>query len=228
MKRAIMCKSVFRFAVKNPTPTTPTLSPDVRAALTAEANQAWEHYRHVENQRNSYIGFFLTAVLGFIALIGTISAIVKSSYVGWPLISLGIAADFFSCLSIGIFLAIRRFDSVLNLYAQIILETRDTIFSDAPEEIRTSLHRLSIYGREPLYPYDEQMIVETSFAVLAGIFTSCSTAISILALTITGFTLPQQTVAASVALFGVSIFVVFLILFRRIKRIPIPDLKAIH
>jgi hypothetical protein len=111
----------------------------------------------------------------------------------------------------------------LNLYAQIIVDARNTIFSDAPEEIHTSLHLFSIYGREPLYPYDEQMIVETSFAVLAGIFTSCSIGTSILALIITGFTLPQQIVAASIALFGVSIFVLFLIMLRGIKRIAIPD-----
>jgi hypothetical protein len=79
MKRAIVSRSVFRHSVKNPTHAMPTLDPDVRAALTAESNQAWEHYRHIENQRNSCIGFFLTAVLGFIALIGTISAIVKSN-----------------------------------------------------------------------------------------------------------------------------------------------------
>ena len=221
-----MSKSILRRAKTNATPTIPSLNADVRAALIAESSQAWEHYRHIENQRNSYIGFFLTAILGFIALIGSLSAIVKSSFIGWPLLTLGIGANFFGCLSVGIFLAIRRFNSVLNLYAQIIVDVRNLIFSDAPKAVRASLPLFSIYGRGALSRYDEQMIAEAGFAAFSGIFASCSTAIAILAFIAKGFTSPQQIAAIGIALFGISIFVFLLFLLRKTKRTPAPALNS--
>jgi hypothetical protein len=213
-------------SLKNDSDPASLLDPAVRSALVAESTQAWDHYRHVENQRNSYIGFFLTANLGFTALVGTVSAIVKARFLGWPTVALGFAFLFFECLSIGIFLAIRRFDSVLNLYAQIIVDARTMIFSDAPDEIRTALHQFSIYGRMPKHPYDEQMIVEASFAALAGVYTICATALPIFSFVVSGFTTTQRVVSITVALTALVIYGLFLTLLGKIRRVPTPNLQS--
>jgi len=49
-----------------------SFSPDTIKFLKEEFNQAWSHYRHLENGRNKYVGFSFTLILGTVGFIAAI------------------------------------------------------------------------------------------------------------------------------------------------------------
>jgi len=81
----------------------------LRSALTYDGDQAWTHYRHLESQRNQFLGFFFTATIGSI---GFLVALASSPSAREDVIWVGSAAIGFllMLLSIAMYGAVRKIE----------------------------------------------------------------------------------------------------------------------
>ena len=83
--------------------------------LIGEYQQAWDHYRHIENARTQYLGFFFTASLGGVALAAPILA-ANAGRLDIQLVSLGSFTAVFEVFALFVLMSVSRFGVVLLRY----------------------------------------------------------------------------------------------------------------
>lgn len=104
-----------------------------------EGGQAWEHYRHVENERNSYLVFFFTVSLASVALIVTLPL--------WAGCVISCAA---ASLGLLVYWSVERFRYILKFYDGLIIEIREALAGGAGEEAEGFVQRAYVRQHLPL------------------------------------------------------------------------------
>jgi hypothetical protein len=138
-------------------------------ALVYEGQQHWLHYRHIEQERNQFLGFFFTLL---VAIVGFFVA-VSSRLPSWPVVALGLTcmAAVFGLISVLIFASVRKFGAALHAYDRDIERIRGALLARADPgrthlvSERTSMRPTSLH---PLF--DPQFAAEAivgTFAVVA-------------------------------------------------------------
>jgi hypothetical protein len=92
-----------------------------------EGQQQWLHYRHIEQERNQFLGFFFTLL---VAIVGFFVA-VSSRAPDWPSLAMGVTsmAALLGMISVLIFASVRKFGAALNEHDQDIARIRESLFS---------------------------------------------------------------------------------------------------
>ena len=114
--------------------------------LLQELDQSWEHYRHLEDTRVKYLGFYFTILLGSIGIVATIGPRVPQKPDGIALLLVFASAYLaaFFAMNMIIYAAVRRLGVVLKSY--------DTIMTNIREYFRGA------------HGYPEQLFVRPPFA----------------------------------------------------------------
>lgn len=139
-------------------------------ALLYEASQAWDHYRHVENQRNQYVAFSFTVALASLGLVASIAASADTPSVAVTVSAA--TATFTGALALVTYWSIQRFRHILAFYNKLIRTIRRELFKGSERE-SLWINELEIYKILPsavsgrlLGP---QAIAELSLLVLMSI-----------------------------------------------------------
>jgi hypothetical protein len=116
----------------------PELTEADRQILIYEGEQSWEHYRHVENQRNTFVGVLLTIAIAAIGLMASLSlrngrgaedlAFAVSCPLACAVMSMGLI----------VYWSVQRFEHILYFYQQVMIHIRDTL------AVSVNLNRLGI------------------------------------------------------------------------------------
>jgi ABC-type multidrug transport system fused ATPase/permease subunit len=91
-----------------------------------ELEEIWEHYRHLENQRNSYLVAFLTVTSAAIGFVVTLAAI-RNGTSGTRVVFVAACPISAAAITFGVFAyaAIIRFSFLLREYQKMLVEVRD-------------------------------------------------------------------------------------------------------
>jgi hypothetical protein len=108
----------------------------VTDALVYEGQQHWLHYRHIELERNQFLGFFFTLL---VAVVGFFVAI-SNGAPDWPTLAMGMTAmaGVQGLISLVIFASVRKFGAALKVYGRDIARIRGALF-DRMADGRTHL-----------------------------------------------------------------------------------------
>ncbi len=92
-----------------------------------EGQQHWLHYRHIEQERNQFLGFFFTLLVAIVGFFVAVSARSPS----WPTLAMGLASmgAVLAMISLLIFASVRKFGAALTVYDQEIARIRESLFS---------------------------------------------------------------------------------------------------
>lgn len=115
---------------------------DERELLNNEFQQAWEHYRHLENARATYMQFFYTVIFAAFGFLITLHEQFKE------LSSVGLAALLvaLSVFSTYIYLNVSKIKYVREHYMNTVNEIRKIMYSDYESRIRLFDFRLANNG----------------------------------------------------------------------------------
>ncbi|MEM9649400.1 MAG: hypothetical protein AAF969_13050, partial [Bacteroidota bacterium] len=113
-----------------------------REVLLSEYNQAWEHYRHLENARTRYMNFFFTALFAIIGLYSTLLNIDEFKLGGLQVVLGIILLQIFLLFSLFIFVNITRIGRVLVGYNAVKKKLRKSLFvnTHVPKKISVRYH----------------------------------------------------------------------------------------
>ncbi|GAB3839398.1 hypothetical protein ACFPIJ_34940 [Dactylosporangium cerinum] len=130
-----------------------------------EGQQHWLHYRHIELERNQFLGFFFTLLVAIVGFFVAISARAAD----WPTIAIGLTAmaAVLGLISLLIFASVRKFGAVLDVYDRDIARIRQALFEKAQDE-RTHLAT----GKAVMQPVILHRVFDPQFAaeVIIGTF----------------------------------------------------------
>lgn len=102
-------------------------------AFIHESVQNWQHHRHLESQRNQYLGFFFTALLASVGLLAALAG--KQDFDPQVLIAVGSVLSFvLNAISFGIYAAVCKIGAVLRFYDAEIALLRRRMFKDLTVE----------------------------------------------------------------------------------------------
>jgi hypothetical protein len=145
-------------------------------ALVYEAQQLWLHYRHVEQERNQFLGYFFTllvAIVGFFVAIG-------SRAPTWPTLAMGLSAmaAVLGLICFLIFTSVRKFGAALNIYDREIDRIREALAAllDVERTHLTPEHRAFSMSVEPS---TLQRVFDPQFAAEVIVGTSALAAIGL-------------------------------------------------
>lgn len=103
--------------------------------LKQEFTEAWNHYRHLENDRTRYLGFFFTLLIASIGLLlnalATVSPTSPTPY--WFVPGVFLLAWLFDALSLFIYANIKKSAFILRHYFNIMWRIRELIYEDPPK-----------------------------------------------------------------------------------------------
>lgn len=117
-------------------------------ALVYNGQQHWLHYRHIEQERNQFLGFFFTLLVAIVGFFVAVSA--RSS--SWPTLAMGLAAmaAVLGMISLLIFVSVRKFGAALHVYDRDIeriraslsslFETQEIDLAPEHREVSMSMH----------------------------------------------------------------------------------------
>ena len=91
--------------------------------LLEDYRQAWDHYRHVEDERLRYLTIYFTATLGSAAIAAPLLA-ASSLDSGGQLLAVATFLGVFQAFSFFVSVTIRRFGTVLLHYSTVMHENR--------------------------------------------------------------------------------------------------------
>ncbi|MEV0566575.1 hypothetical protein [Dactylosporangium sp. NPDC050588] len=105
-------------------------------ALMYEGQQHWLHYRHIEHERNQFLGYYFTLLVAIIGFFVAVSARMTN----WPDVAIGVAsmAWVLGMVSLLILVSVRKFGMALRAYDRDIARIRASLFALADGE-RTHL-----------------------------------------------------------------------------------------
>jgi hypothetical protein len=121
-------------------------SADLDALIRREFDQAWEHSRHIENQRNQYTGFMFAAVASFAPVVAATESIPVAAAT-LTLIVLGETA-LYVLLAGFILLTQRRWTAVYRHYQNVIQEIRHRSADNQTDEFEKVMDWLDVL-RDP-------------------------------------------------------------------------------
>jgi hypothetical protein len=143
--------------------------------LCHEFDQAWEHYRHNENTRSQYLGYFFVLVVGSAAF-G--AQTIKSHTLSAPLdlVLFGVFLLTLAFLTGFVYLGVRKAGIVLAHYESLWNDIRKYFYSDIDREtkpyeslnIRGSGHRALISRWTRMQSSSEFILLFFSFLVVAS------------------------------------------------------------
>ncbi|MFF5225921.1 hypothetical protein [Dactylosporangium sp. NPDC000521] len=95
--------------------------------LMYEGQQHWLHYRHIEQERNQFLGYYFTllvAIIGFFVAVG-------AQMTNWPDVAIGVAsmAWVLGMVSLLILVSVRKFGMALRAYDRDIARIRASLFA---------------------------------------------------------------------------------------------------
>jgi hypothetical protein len=171
-------------------------------ALVYEGQQHWLHYRHIEQERNQFLGFFFTLLVAVVGFFVAISARATS----WPALAMGLTAmaAVVGMINLLIFISVRKFGAALHVYDRDVERIRASLFA-LVESGRTHLaaeHRTVAMRmrHRPLH-----RLVDPQFAaeVIVGTFAAAAFGVQVFvaaaALVSDDFSAGQRTVACALA-----------------------------
>jgi hypothetical protein len=116
--------------------------------LREEYRQAWDHYRHVEAERDQRINYFFTITL---AVVGFSIAITGTSLNGnGLLLSIAAAATVYTWVAISLHLDVMTFGIVLGHYLNVIQSLRAVFYQSQPDEVREFVESLDVGRSQPM------------------------------------------------------------------------------
>jgi hypothetical protein len=171
-------------------------------ALVYEGQQHWLHYRHIEQERNQFLGFFFTLLVTIVGFFVAISSRVPS----WPTLAMGLTAmaAVLGMISSVIFTSVRKFGAALRVYDRDIDRIRTSLFS-LVETGRTHLdpeHPTASMGMQPSKlqrVFDPQFAAEVIVGTFAVIAFGVQIFVAVDSLVSDDFSAAQQTLACGLA-----------------------------
>jgi hypothetical protein len=168
---------------KTHAPREPSSSPDAEGLLMREFDQAWAHYRAADTMRTQFLGFVFTVTLGAAALSGGIASPDKlSQTLGF--VAFAALLDIYLFLLAGVYLSIRKLDTVMRHYEQVFKGVRDYFYQNVD---RTTEPYSTLNIRESDAPIMTgsvrrrllriQTVSEIVVTVFAAIATACEVAL---------------------------------------------------
>jgi hypothetical protein len=178
-------------------------------ALVYEGQQHWLHYRHIEQERNQFLGFFFTLL---VAIVGFFVA-VRSRAPSWPSLALGVAAmaALLGMISLLIFASVRKFGAALGEHDRDIARIRESLFSlvDGGKSHLASEPRTVSMRMRPVMlhrVFDPQFAAEAIVGIFAVVTFGVQVFVAVAALLSDAFSTGQRVVAC--ALVSVSVVAV--------------------
>ncbi|MEV4515683.1 hypothetical protein AB0K00_42865 [Dactylosporangium sp. NPDC049525] len=172
-----------------------------------EGQQHWLHYRHIEQERNQFLGFFFTLL---VAIVGFFVA-VSSREPTWPELAMGLSimAAVLGTISLLIFASVRKFGAALLAYDRDIARVRESLFelveparthlASEPGTIATRMRPMMLHRVfDP--QFSAEVIVGTSAALAAGV----QVFVAVDSLVVDGFSPGQQAIACALAAVSVA------------------------
>jgi hypothetical protein len=171
-------------------------------ALVYEGQQHWLHYRHIEQERNQYLGFFFTLL---VAIVGFFVA-VSSRAPGWPRLAMGLTAmaAVLGLVSTLILISVRKFGAALHVYDRDIERIRASLFAMVQAD-RTHLaagHHTVAMRMQPSAVYrlvDPQFAAEVIIGTFAAVAFGLQLFVAADALLSDDFSAGQRTTACVLA-----------------------------
>ncbi|WP_327001474.1 hypothetical protein OHA72_41040 [Dactylosporangium sp. NBC_01737] len=167
-----------------------------------EGQQHWLHYRHIEQERNQFLGFFFTLLVAIVGFLVAISARSPT----WPELAMGLTAiaAVLGTISLLIFASVRKFGAALRVYDRDIARIRESLF-ERVEPART--HLVSEPGTiamrmRPLMlhrVFDPQVAAEVIVGTSAVVAVGVQLFVAVDSLVAGGFSAGQRVVACTLA-----------------------------
>ncbi|GAA3262430.1 hypothetical protein ACFO1B_57040 [Dactylosporangium siamense] len=133
-----------------------------------EGQQHWLHYRHIELERNQFLGFFFTLLVAIVGFFVAISARAQD----WPALATGLTAmaAVLGLISLLILASVRKFGAVLDVYDRDIARIRQALF-ERVQDGRTHLATNGA-GKAGMQPLILHRVFDPQFAaeVIVGTF----------------------------------------------------------
>jgi hypothetical protein len=157
---------------------TASMTKAYRDHLGREFDQAWQHYRHLENLRNQYLNYALTLTLAVMASSIPLSSIVRDN----PRLLL-LSASFVLVYTLFVALTcagVFNIRSLNNHHTLVLLTIRDHLLSGGPEAIDVSfLNRRHYADRFPLGRFlRNQAWAEVMLMIMLALASSASVALA--------------------------------------------------
>jgi hypothetical protein len=99
----------------------------VTDALVYEGQQHWLHYRHIEQERNQFLGYFFTLLVAIVGFFVAFSARAPD----WPTLAMGLTAmaAVLGMISTLILASVRKFGAALSMHDRDIARIRSSLFA---------------------------------------------------------------------------------------------------
>ena len=100
------------------------------AALIYEGKEAWAHYRHIEQERNQFLGFFFTLIIGVVGLYSSHCGSNRTIGVDSLILAIDITCGALAIMSFFIYVSLKKFGAALVLYEQEVAKIRKILFAE--------------------------------------------------------------------------------------------------
>lgn len=171
-------------------------------ALVYEGQQHWLHCRHIEQERNQFLGFFFTLLVAIVGFFVAISARAPS----WPALAMGLTsmAAVLGMISLLIFASVRKFGAALAEYDGEIARIRESLFSlfERGQTHLAAEHRTVSMRMTPVMlhrVFDPQFTAEVTVGTFALVAFGLQVYVAADALTSADFSAGQRAVACVLA-----------------------------
>jgi hypothetical protein len=137
--------------------------------LLQEFNQAWDHYRHLENVRTKYMNFFFTAVFAVFGLYTALFKVDQFNLDDFDLIIVLVLINTFSIFTLFVFINITRIGNVLDGYSNIIKRLRVLLYGKKkliPEKISVREHLADKKTKFQSVQYSAETILKFSMFLM--------------------------------------------------------------
>lgn len=169
--------------VRSSSPTTDSTHPSSIApsdppgysTLLLDFNQVWSHYRHVENERNQFTGYFFTALLASIGFFVAFLSSTQRPNFGWSVVGTVLFTHVFSVISFVIYSSVKKFGEVISAYAMMMHDVWPRLYLNADPKIAEMADSLNVHRRlrpimySRLYSaqWNSEVIIAGTIALLA-------------------------------------------------------------
>ncbi|MGI5183162.1 hypothetical protein ACQEVZ_43585 [Dactylosporangium sp. CA-152071] len=176
-------------------------------ALMYEGQQHWLHYRHIEQERNQFLGYFFTLLVAIVGFFVAISA----QMANWEDVAVGVSSMAWALglVSLLILASVRKFGAALRAYDRDIARIRASLFAAADGK-RTHLatDRVTVGGG--VRPTTLHRMFDPQFTAEAIVGTTIAVAFGVQVVVAAGtllsdsFTVTQQAFACGLVLASVA------------------------
>jgi len=115
-----------------------------------EGQQAWEHYRHVEAERNQYLGYFFTIAIAAMGLFATLNAYGGQTQRALTITISAAICPMVASLGLIVYWSVEQFRHVLAFYNMKVVEIRDLLLRGISEELDSFVDRMNVRASLPI------------------------------------------------------------------------------